>query len=603
MNKLLLAMSIACCSLAVQAQMIDNQRPVGTTYTSQLPDGGTGNPASPGHFTVLTAVPMPQFEKVGNARIVGVRFGLNQSIGATTVHIAPVIYGATSAQIFDDVAQASVTTTADGWNYVTLDQPLLISDFEEASALLVGYEYDQVADNDKAYPLYVDDNVNEFGLLYLGAIDGKDGIYDFSPSGSLCAQFIVEGDIPDYDVVSSGFILDKCAMKVGEKGAVMVNMFNYGRRTVQNLALDVLIDGQKVGSLSQKSIGTEPKNYIFYPEIPADLKPGVHQLAIKAAKVGNTKLEANLDDDVVTLPITAITDAEIMPRDKYLVEQFTSVDCTWCPRGSELLQQFCEAQPDATVVAVHGNMSSTPDPFYSDQTQALIKKLGIRSFPTCALNRICFDDASYALNISHEKEDYEWVINKLKGYLAENSEVCIAPINTNAMITESGRAIEVTVKGKGTEYLRDVLSDCALNIYIVENGLVSRQSFPNGGVERNYTHNNVLRQVVTSIDGDKIHFLNNSEYRNEYTVVIPPNWRTKNLEVVAFITRKTDYIYGTGVINANREPVQSYVEAIPSVEATRTVDVPTYDISGRAATVPTSNAGRVVIRGNKKMIY
>lgn len=603
MKKLLFALSVAFCFLTAHAQMTDDQRPVGTTYTSALPDGGTGNPACPGHFTVMTAVPMSQFEKIGNGRIVGVRFGLNQSIGATTIHIAPVIYGATSAQIYDDVAQATVTTTVEGWNYATLSEPIPVSDFEEASALLVGYEYDQTKESDKAYPLYVDDNVNDFGLVFFGPIDGKDGIYDFSPTGSLCAQFIVEGDIPDYDIVASGMILDKCAMKVGEKGALMVNLFNYGRKSVQNLSLDVLIDGQKAGSLTQRTVGSEPKNYIFYPEIPADLKPGVHQLAVKAAKVGNTKLDANLDDDAVTLPITAITDAEIMPRDKYLVEQFTSVDCTWCPRGSELLQQFCEAQPDATVVAVHGNMGSTPDPYCSEQTLSLIQKLGIRSFPTCALNRICFDDASYGLNISHEKEDYEWVIAKLKGYLADNSEVCIAPISTNAMITESGRAIEITVKGKGTEYLRDVLSDCVLNIYVVENELVSRQSQPDGTVNRSYTHNNVLRQVVTSIDGDKIHFLNGSEYRNDYTVVIPPVWRTKNLEVVAFITRKTDYIYGTGVINANREPVQSYVAAIPSVEATRTVEAPAYDLSGRVVTDSVSKTGRVVIRGNKKMVY
>lgn len=599
MKKILLTAALALGFLGASAQLADNQRPVGTYYTDALPAAGVGNPAEPGHFTVYTAVPMSQFKKIGNAKIVGVRFGLDASIGETVVHVRPVVYKAETADIYDDFLVLPVETTKRGWNYVQFPTPLVASAFDDASALLLGFEYDQTKDESTAYPLMVNEKETDFGLLFEGAMGGNEGFYDFSPTGSLCMQFVCEGDIPEYDVVADDIILDKHAMDIDAKSAIMVNLYNYGTKEVRGLNLDVLIDGEKVQTLTQKSaIGTlVPKNYLYNVLVPEDVKPGVHKLTVKATSVGSEPLTANLNDDAISMNFTAISDNERVDRDRHLIEHFTSVDCVWCPRGADFLKALCAAEPKTTIVSIHGNMGKQ-DPYCIEDGVEVINKLGIRSFPGAAVNRIAFDDGSYSFNLSYEPEEFDTYVSKFRQYIKDYSEVCIAPISANAMLSEKGDYISVDVKGEGSSYLKDVLSDCVVNVYVIENELVNRQIDNHGNVDPKYVHNNVMRKRVTRIDGNKLEFLNNSSYKNHFAVPLNIAWRPKNLEVVAFITRVTDNPYGRGVINATRVPVQSYVEGIEEV-AVDAAPAAIYDLSGRVAQ---SSAHGVFIQGGKKVI-
>lgn len=599
MKKFFLSALLAFGCIAASAQLADNQRPVGTYYTDALPAAGVGNPSEPGHFTVYTAVPMSQFKKIGDAKIVGVRFGLDNPIGETVVHIRPVVYKEETADIYDDFLTIPVETTKRGWNYVSLPTPLVASGFDDASALLLGFEYDQTKDENTAYPLMVNNTETDFGLLFEGSLDGKEGIYDFSPTGSLCMQFVCEGDIPEYDVVADDIILDKHAMDIDAKSAIMVNLYNYGTKEVRGLNLDVMIDGEKVQTLTQKSaIGTLiPKNYLYNVLVPENVTPGVHKLTVKAVSVGNDPLVANLDDDAISINFTAISDGELVERDRHLVEHFTSVDCVWCPRGSQFLQALCAADPKVTIVSIHGNMGKQ-DPYCTEESVEVIRKLGINSFPGAAVNRIAFDDGSYSFNLSYEPEEFDTYVSKFRQYIKDYSEVCIAPVVANAMLSEKGDYISIDVKGEGSPYLRNVLSDCVVNVYVVENELINRQIDNHGNVDPKYVHNNVMRKRVTRVDGTKLEFLSSSSYKNHFTVPLNIAWRPKNLEVVAFITRVTDNPWGRGVINATRVPVQNYVEGIVAVE-TDTEDTPVFDLSGRVAQ-PAAHG--VFIQNGKKII-
>lgn len=599
MKKYILTAALALGFLGASAQLADNQRPVGTYYTDALPAAGVGNPAAPGHFTVYTAVPMSKFSKIGNAKIVGLRFGLDGSIGETVVHVRPVVYKAETADIYDDFVTVPVASTKRGWNYVELPTSLVASGFDDASALLIGFEYDQTKEESTAYPLMVNDKEEDFGLIFEGTMDGKEGFYDFSPTGSLCMQLVCEGDIPNYDVVADEIIFDKHAMDIDAKSAVMVNLYNYGTKEVRGLNLDVLIDGEKVQTLTQKSaIGTlVPKNYLYNVLVPEGVKPGIHKLTVKASSVGSEPLTANLDDDAVSMNFTAISDNERVERDRHLVEHFTSVDCVWCPRGSDFLKALCAAEPKTTIVSIHGNMGKQ-DPYCTEETVEVINKLGIRSFPGAAVNRIAFDDGSYSFNLSYEPEEFDTYVGKFRQYIRDYSEVCIAPITANAMLSEKGDYLSIDVKGEGSPYLKDVLSDCVVNVYVVENELVNRQIDNHGNTDPKYVHNNVMRKRVTRIDGNKLEFLNNSSYKNHFAVPLNIAWRPKNLEVVAFITRVTDNPYGRGVINATRVPVETYVEGIEAVEV-ETAPATIYDLSGRVAQ---TSAHGVFIQGGKKII-
>lgn len=598
MKKILLATALIFGCISANAQLADNQRPVGTYYTDVLPATGVGNPSEQGKFTVLTAVPISKFDKIGNAMIVGVRFGLDSSIGATKVHIRPIVYGVDSANIYDDVAVASVSSTQRGWNYVTLNKPLYIEDFTDANALLVGYDYVQTADEETAYPLMVNDKEGDFSLIFEGSFDGKDGIYDFSPTGSLCAQFVCEGDIPDYDIVADDIIFDKHAMDIDAKNAIMVNLFNYGLKgDVRNVSLDVYVDNEKVQTLTQKTVGAFPKNYLFNVLVPEGVTPGVHALTVKATAVENNPLTTNLDDDAVRMNFTAISDNERVARDLHLIEHFTSVDCVWCPLGSQFLSALCQRDPKITVVSVHGNMGKQ-DPYCIEDGVEVMNQLGIKSFPVAAVNRIAADDGSYACVLSIEDDEREEYVNKYLRYIKDYSEVCIAPITATAMLNEKGDYISIDVKGEGSPYLSDVLSDCVLNVYVVENQLVNRQIDNHGNTDPKYVHNNVMRKRVTRIEGNKLDFYSNKGYHNHFSVPLHVAWRPKNLEIVAFVTRVTDNPYGRGVINAIRVPVQTYVEGIETITADAG-PATIYDLSGR--TVQPASHG-VFIQGGRKIL-
>lgn len=580
-------------SMSVSAQLADNQRPIGTYLTDQLPEYGTGDPEIPGTYTVLTGVPTQNLLKIGNAKLVGMRFGLNNPIGATTVHVRPF-----DGQIYLDILTQKVESTEAGWNYVMFDDPIDYDYIKEATALLVGYDYTQIDDVEEGYPLCVNEEINPLGLVYIGQIPGTDRVetYDFSGTGSLCVQFIVEGDIPQYDIIMSDYILDKCAMKIGEKTDVMVTAYNFGTVETPTVNFDVLIDDQKVGSVSKK-VGPIGKPYILSPVIPADLTPGIHKLALRAASVGSTPITDNTEDDKVSLNFTAITDDDIVPRDKVIIEQMTSVDCQWCPRGTALLEKYHNEVPEVSAVALHGHMGNK-DPYATDESLAIIQKLGASFFPVCALNRIPFIEG-YCLNLSQEEADYDKFIAKCMRFLSESSEVCIAPLTTKAILSEDGESIHVTVEGRNNEHLVDILEDCVVNIYIVENGLVSRQKQPDGGYISEDVHNNVFRKLVTKLDGDALSFDAGDHFLNDYDVAMHPDWVAENLEVVAFVTRKTDFYYGTGIINANREKVQTSSEGIDSVLSSTTATAPIYDLSGRTMQPTTKGIG---IQGGKKVI-
>lgn len=600
MKKFLFTASLALMSLAASAQLADNQRPVGTYYTDALPVAGVGNPSEPGHFTVYTAVPMSNFKKIGNAKIVGIRFGLDDSIGETAVHIRPIVYKAETADIYDDFLVLPVAETKRGWNYVTLPTPLVADAFNDASALLIGYEYDQTKDENTAYPLMVNNKETDFGLIFEGTMGGKEGIYDFSPTGSLCVQFVCEGDIPEYDVVADEIILDKHAMDIDAKSAIMVNLYNYGLKEARGVNLDVLIDGEKVQTLTQKTaIGTLiAKNYLYNVLVPETVKPGVHNLTVKATSVGTTPLTANLDDDAVSMNFTAITDNERVERDLNLIEQFTSVDCVYCPRATKFLETLCERDPKVTFVAVHGNMGKQ-DPYCTDETISLINKFSVNSFPVAVINRICDDAGSYKRLLSFEESEFEDNVLLYQRYMKNYSEICIAPVTAQAMLSEKGDYMNIYVKGEGSPFLKDVLADCVLNVYVVENGLVNRQIDEHGNYDTKAVHNNVMRKHVTRVEGNKLDFLNNSSYQNHFAVPLNLAWRPKNLEVVAFITRVTDNPYGRGVINATRVPVELYAEGIGAIEMNNAVEAPVYDLSGRIAQPA---ARGVFIQSGKKVI-
>ena len=81
------------------------------------------------------------------------------------------------------------------------------------------------------------------------------------------------------------------------------------------------------------------------------------------------------------------------------------------------------------------------------------------------------------------------------------------------------------------------LNDASLTVYVVEDGIVGQQ-LNLGTWVNNYTHNHVLRDLVTKVVGDGINWTDGGKYENTYTVTLGSDWVVENLKVVAFISQK-----------------------------------------------------------------
>lgn len=594
MKKLLFLLLALLACVSSYAQLAQNQRVVGNNYyTDVLPSEGSDIDGAKNHM-LLTAVPAECFAKVASGNVVGARIGLNATIGATTVHVLPsFIDGAGNLQVplnNADHLQLSLAETKAGWNYVQFDEPIPVEYFLDFDFIFLGYDYTSVTDD--SYPLCInpEDNLMGFTSIVNG---GWGGDYH----GTLCVQFVVEGDFPQYDLVANHIILDKYSMVIGKSGDILVNMHNYGQINASNVELQVSIDGIKTEVLKQKTVKITPSDYYYTINIPADLTPGVHNLAVKTVSAGGEALTAGTEDDEVKTTFTAIKQSDIVERDKYLIEQFTSTYCTWCPNGSEFLKSVQELVPSATVVAVHGNMSAQQvDPYNNDDTSAILRRYGVVSFPGAAVNRIALSDGSFNWAISYDDGRVDQHVKQVAEYLKSSSELCIAPISAEATLSADGKQITVNVSGEGSDHLRDILDDCVVTVYVVENGLVSPQYYP-GTMDPKYVHNNVLRKIVSTPSGDKLRFPDDNAYERSYTVDVPAEWNTQNLEVVAFITRRSENPFNSGVINATRVTVGTS-SGVESVVLNATA-APVFDLSGRAA-APAAHG--VFIQGGKKVI-
>ena len=121
------------------------------------------------------------------------------------------------------------------------------------------------------------------------------------------------------------------------------------------------------------------------------------------------------------------------------------------------------------------------------------------------------------------------------GILKEESLPSFATVNIEATATDGNLAI--TVNGGGSELASSYLNDASLTVYVVEDGIVGQQ-LNLGTWVNNYTHNHVLRDLVTKVVGDGINWTDGGKYENTYTVTLGSDWVVENLKVVAFISQK-----------------------------------------------------------------
>lgn len=531
-------------SEARKVTLADNQRILGAYTTDELAESGLGAPGRTGIMRPASRLTKKFFSKFIGGKIVMLRIGLSYAVENFKVYIGTE----DASGNVTDLTLQDVGNGTKGWNEVQLTTPVTIPDGIEA--LYIGFEYKQKnttyngSYTSECYPISAL-KTPEMADLYIYGDFGNGAKWNNMETqfGTLSAQAVVELDnIPDYSMVLNDFTLGKKYCKASESLPYKASVENFGKNKIDSYTLDFDIDGAKVGTYtSTKAIEVNGKYDVNGNiTVPANIANGSHKVTMTLATINGQdvtgegkKKEANF-----------ISFVNSVPRQKIMLEQFTSQSCTFCPLGGKFIKKLSEQRGDIAWAAIHGNMSSR-DKFNNKQCDSIMSYMGLSGFPSASYNRFFMPelldarDAPDAIvyGCGYKEQYLTQAAQQVSGYISAYAEApSFVPVNITRSFNNETRELTVSVAGQGVEGAASSLAGYGLFVYITEDGLKAYQK--SGGA--NYIHDHTFRAALGTVLGNDIKW-NGDNYENSYTYKVPADYVTSNMHIIAFIAPKVSY--------------------------------------------------------------
>ncbi len=219
-----------------------------------------------------------------------------------------------------------------------------------------------------------------------------------------------------------------------------------------------------------------------------------------------------------------------------LIEEFSGVRCSNCPKGNEKLEELINSYGEQ-IVAISAHSDFLAAPYGDDQdlrTQdandlgTLIG--GISSKPAASLNRR-LQDGQTAIAIKNPDSWEQYVITELAGTRSVNMEIEIL----NADVMERTIEFKITLS-----YSADASSH-SLGFGILENDIIADQQDGIVKVE-DYVHKHVLRKFISPLIGETLttELTPNTIIEKSFRIDVDDYdeaniWNINNLSIVAFI--------------------------------------------------------------------
>lgn len=226
---------------------------------------------------------------------------------------------------------------------------------------------------------------------------------------------------------------------------------------------------------------------------------------------------------------------------KILLEEFTGLNCGWCPEGHKVSKQLLKALPgQAFAVAVHAGSFSTPGQgqadYRTDEGEALAAYLNteLYGYPSGTVNR--YDIGNGQIVTSRTM----WI--SVARYLNQQD----APVNLYVESRYDGKTKKLAVHVEGY-FTGDLPADAAqcLNVLWTQDDIVGYQN--GGGAGDKYVHEHVLRGYVSKMFGDTLADAAKGKYFvKDYEMTLPDKVKEievkpEDINVIAFVTAgKTD---------------------------------------------------------------
>jgi len=236
-----------------------------------------------------------------------------------------------------------------------------------------------------------------------------------------------------------------------------------------------------------------------------------------------------------------------------VLEEYTGLHCTFCPDGHVKANAIAAEYPGRTVlINVHTGGYATPAAGEPDMQTAfgpdLANQTNLTGYPSGTVNRHVFP----ALSSSTALNRGDWA-----GVSPEILEM-ISPVNTGATSTYNASTNELTIEVEAYYTSNSATSTNFLNVVLLQDSILGPQT---GGTTYNpdnyvgglYSHNHVLRHMITGQWGDQISTTTaGSLFSNTYTYTVPADINglpvdIANCHIAVFITETQQEVL-TGIV-------------------------------------------------------
>lgn len=239
-----------------------------------------------------------------------------------------------------------------------------------------------------------------------------------------------------------------------------------------------------------------------------------------------------------TIPDAVVSDRVV------LIEEFTGVGCQNCPGGSVELGNLLEIYPNNLIaVSIHAGFFSKENKWHPDQRFDLRCEDGISlteeyfggepfAYPSATINRELSTTNSLFVGLQ------QWPGKITSELEEETSAFLLIDHSYNSASRELTMDLFVDV-------IKDLPADVRLSIMITESDIVDYQldiNAPGDGWVSDYVHKHVLRDMITSFEGEDLSngvTIRGSNIKNSFTYEVPADFVPENCEVIAFIHRNT----------------------------------------------------------------
>lgn len=557
------------------SDIADNQRYINYSYDESYVWPATFPADTQGAISLGTLFYSDAFKKFEGCKIVGARFYVNIPIGASKVGVCHVKIENNTPYVGDILASKEVPSTVAHWNYVWFDEPYKI-DTKNFDGLLPYYDFTPSnMSADAGYPIASSGTyAGTCGALAYGDVDGKHDqsswawqpIYLGTDGSNLMIQLIIEKE--DGNFIIHDLVMDKIAMspfvKNDTKTGVAFTCHNDGRDNITNVKFGIEVDGEKMGTFTynKDNVGDNFREITNadYSNIPVglpinkDWAIGEHEVTVYPVLVEGKEPEGDLTNDKLTTKFKVYKDN--FDRTKNLVEFYACQMSKYTFFADAVLTKTAKAREDddLAIVSIHGesqqqNEDGTVETLSDVFTVPEANKLANYSTPSDgsgAFNRYFYDndvinyEKALTVNMAaQDASDQDNVVSMLNTIINESATYypSFSTVGIDSKLDDATGKLTIKVMGKLINgYQKLIGDDARLTVYLTEDKVIGKQNSGGSIAKPRYTHNHVLRKIVTGTLGDALQ-TNGNSYENDYEVELDDAWKSQNMHIIAFVSR------------------------------------------------------------------